>query len=300
MAAMMSRPSGIVVVTGAGKLAEACARRLGRGRTLLIASASGERLGELAERLTCEGYTVGTRLLDVSSRSSVRALAAAAAECGPLAALVHTAGLSPVQADSRALLAVNAVGTANVADQFAEIATEGSVGVCLASSAGYSARLSSETERELACVCAEKLLGLPVLDADRLGRRQAYIIGKRVAQIRAAAAAAAWGSKGARIVSVSPGLVATRMGELELSGPAGENIREHVKRSPCGRVATPDDVADVVAFLASPAAAFVVGADILVDGGSMAVSRWDEVEPPATAPAGSHRLPDGREGGHEQ
>ena len=73
---------------------------------------------------------------------------------------------------------------------------------------------------------------------------------------------------GARIVSVSPGVVATPMGELEMA--AGQGAAEMAAMSAVGRAGRPEELAAVIGFLCSPAASYVTGTDVLVDGGTVA------------------------------
>ena len=93
---------------------------------------------------------------------------------------------------------------------------------------------------------------------------------KRGNQLRVRAAAPAWGARGARVNSLSPGVIATPMGEAELSGPTGEIMRQMIAGSPTGRIGTPHDIAAAVAFLVGPDAGFITGTDLLVDGGVVA------------------------------
>jgi NAD(P)-dependent dehydrogenase (short-subunit alcohol dehydrogenase family) len=98
----------------------------------------------------------------------------------------------------------------------------------------------------------------------------AYGIAKRANHVRVAAASVAWGRRGGRVVSISPGIVATPMGEAELAGPFGDVMRSMIDGSGTRRIGTPDDIAAAVEFLVSPAASFITGTDLLVDGGVVA------------------------------
>ena len=181
-----------------------------------------------------------------------------------LDALVITAGVSPVQADARAVLAVDLVGTATVLDVFDPLIGDGSVAVCIASMA---AQLGG------AYVPAEVLPHLDdpfdraVLDvSDDPG--MAYVMAKLGVQRLVRRTALAWGLRGARCVSVSPGVIATPMGNAEIESGAGAGPL--VEMSPLGRAGRPDEIASVVAFLCSPAASYLTATDILVDGGVVA------------------------------
>lgn len=264
----------VLVVTGAGGMGMAIARRLGPGRRVLLADYAETVLERAVQQLQAEGYDVHGRQTDVSDAAAVRSLADAAAELGTFRILVHTAGVSPVQAPPERVIAVDVVGTALVLDEFLRLAGPGSVAVCVASMAGAMATLPPEAEHLLATTPTAKLAGLPLLDPARLDRGAAYSIAKRANQLRVQWASLQWGRKGGRVVSVSPGIISTPMGQEELSGPSGPMMRAMIAASGTGRVGTPDDIAAAVEFLVSPAASFITGTDLLVDGGAVAGVRF--------------------------
>jgi NAD(P)-dependent dehydrogenase (short-subunit alcohol dehydrogenase family) len=145
--------------------------------------------------------------------------------------------------------------------------------VCIASIAGSLTRLAAEDEILLATTPTRDLARLPLLDPHRLDGARAYGIAKRANQIRVEAAAAAWGRKGARIVSVSPGIIATPMATAEFDSPSGARMHEMIENSALHRIGTPDDVAAVVEFLCNTAASHLTGIDVVVDGGTVATMR---------------------------
>ncbi len=272
------------MVTGAGGMGLAVARRCGVGRTVLLADHDGAVLAAAADDLTATGYRVVTRSMDVADASSVGALAGAAAELGAVTTVVHTAGLSPVQASVAAILRVDLLGTALVLDAFAEVVAEGGAGVFISSMAGAMATVPEELEARLATVPTAELLDLPELSEGAVADPgAAYLLSKRANQVRVRAAAVAWGRRGARVNSISPGVVATPMGAAELAGPSGDVMRAMVEGSPTGRIGTPEDIAAAVDFLAGPDAGFITGADLLVDGGVVATLH----APPSAAPPAS-------------
>jgi NAD(P)-dependent dehydrogenase (short-subunit alcohol dehydrogenase family) len=259
----------LVVITGIGGMGISCARRLGVGRRLLLADYDAERLQRAAGTLRDEGFAIHTQTVDVASAESVGILSAKAAELGSLRILVHTAGLSPTMADAVRIYAVDLLGTALMIDAFLPLAGPGTVAVMIASMAGYSAALSAETEGRLArAPCAELLdavRGLAPSSAD------AYCVAKRGNQVRVEAAAAAWGARGARIVSISPGIISTPMGLQELSEQP--MMSRLLAMSPVSRWGTAEDIASAADWLASSAASFVTGIDLRVDGGVTAAMR---------------------------
>src|SRR5436190_23466848 len=132
----MSRSGRVAVVTGAGGMGEAIARRVAAGRTLVLADVNPSRLAAVVERLTSDGYDVVGVPTDVSDAGAVGALAAAAAERGRVEVVVHTAGVSPVQAPVAAVLNVDLLGTALMLDAFAEVVADGGAGVFISSMSG--------------------------------------------------------------------------------------------------------------------------------------------------------------------
>ncbi|RZD81334.1 SDR family oxidoreductase [Streptomyces albidoflavus] len=270
----------VVVVIGVGGMGEAIARRQGPGNRLLLADFDEATLAAVAERLRGQGHEVVTQAVDVSSASSVTALAEAAAGLGPVTQVVHTAGLSPVQTSPAAVLRVDLLGTALVVEEFGHVVAPGGAGVVIASMAGHMLRtpLTAEQESALAHTPAGELLRLPFADPEALGQG-AYGLAKYGNRLRVQAASAAWGARGARINSVSPGVIATPMGQQELDGASGRTMRAMVAASGAGRLGTPEDIAEAAAFLLGPGASFITGNDLLVDGGVVAALRSGRLTP---------------------
>jgi NAD(P)-dependent dehydrogenase (short-subunit alcohol dehydrogenase family) len=262
-------------------MGQAIVRRIACGQPVVLADASDERLARAAGVLQAEGHDVRALRTDVSSERDVAGLAAMAVSLGPVRCVVHTAGVSPVQATPREIVDVDVIGTARVLDAFEPHVQPGTVAVCIASMAGTMTELAPDVLRLLAATPTAELHTLPVLDPQAMDPGSAYGIAKRANQVRAAAAAVAWGRRGGRVVSISPGVVSTAMGQAELAGPFGDVMREMIRISGTGRIGTPDDVAATVAFLVSPAASFISGTDVLVDGGVVAALRNPAPEPPA-------------------
>jgi NAD(P)-dependent dehydrogenase (short-subunit alcohol dehydrogenase family) len=265
----------VAVVIGTGGMGQAISRRVGGGRALLLADFAEGTLAAVAEQLRGDGYDVTTRLTDVSDAASVAALADAAGELGRVTHVAHTAGLSPVQAPTAAILHVDLLGVALVLDAFAAVVAPGGAGVVIASMAGHmAAPLPPERELALATTPAAELLALPFLQPDAVpDPGTAYTLAKRANALRVQAAATTWGARGARVNTISPGVISTPMGQQELSGPSGEGMRGMVSMSGTGRLGTPDDIADAAAFLLGPQASFITGTDLLVDGGVVAAVR---------------------------
>ena len=262
----------VVVVVGIGGMGMACARRLGSGRQLVIADYDGARLAGCAAELESEGFAVVAHQVDVSTRPSVDDLARAVEKLGRLRTLVHTAGLSPTMASPARVLEVDMLGTDHVLGAFLPLSEDGTAAVCIASMAGYMAGLSPELEHTLATVRTEELLAAlgPVED---LEFGATYCIAKRVNQLRVEQAAAAWGASGGRVVTISPGIISTPMSLQELKEGAGDAMRQQLDLSALPRMGTADDIAAAVEWLSSPAASFVTGCDLRIDGGVTAAIR---------------------------
>src|SRR5919199_965192 len=211
----------VVVVIGAGGIGQAIARRQASGNTLLLADRNQTTLAAAAETLQAAGHTVTTRPVDVASRESVHAFAQAAAELGDVVNLIHTAGLSPVQASPQAILAVDLYGVALVLDEFGKVIARGGAGLVISSMAGHMIpALDAETERALADTPADELLALPFLSGDAVPNSGvAYALAKRANHLRVRAEAVRWGDRGARVNAMSPGIILTPLAKDEMSGP---------------------------------------------------------------------------------
>ena len=259
-------------MTGAGGIGLACARRLGAGHQLVLAEADPGRLESVLPTLRDEGYDVYGHQTDVSDAGSIQSLAQTVADRGPLATVVHTAGLSPTMASGPRILAVNLRGTALLIDAFEPLARTGTVGVFIASMAGHLWPPDRDRDRSVATADATDIVEATGLPAD-VDPATAYGVSKRGVMTRVVAAAPAWGLKGARIVSVSPGMIATGMGHQESA--AQPAMAQMLRDSPVPRLGTPSEIAEAVAWLTGPGAAFVTGTDLLVDGGVVAaMSGW--------------------------
>jgi NAD(P)-dependent dehydrogenase (short-subunit alcohol dehydrogenase family) len=279
----VAAPTDVVVVTGAGGMGEAIARRVGAGRVIVLADFSERQLTEAAVRLEALGHRVQTVRADVSAAVDVAALARTASEIGAIRGVVHTAGVSPVHATVEQIIAIDVVGTARMLDEFLPFVQRETVAVCIASMAGALVPVADDIVHSFATTPTDELADLPVLNPAALDPGMAYAIAKRANQARVEAASMEWGRRGGRVVSISPGVIATPMGRAELAGASGEFMRMMVDASGTQRLGTPDDIAAVVEFLLSPAASFITGTDVRVDGGAVAAVRHGYVygAPPA-------------------
>jgi NAD(P)-dependent dehydrogenase (short-subunit alcohol dehydrogenase family) len=207
----------------------------------------------------------------------VHSLAEKAATLGSVAQVVHTAGLSPVQAPPAAILAVDLLGTALMLEEFGQVVADGGAGIVISSMAGHMfPPLDPEQEDALAHTPTDELLQLPFLDPEGMGGA-AYGYAKRANHLRVQSASLVWAGRGARVNAISPGIIITPLARDEMSGPGAENYRKMIETSATGRVGTPDEVAAAAAFLLGPEAGFITGSDLLMDGGvipALRAGRW--------------------------
>lgn len=273
--------SQVTVVIGPGQIGQAIARRVSFGKHILLADMRQDNADAAAEVLANAGYEVSTASVDVSSREAVQALVETATRLGEVAGLIHAAGVSPSQASPATILKVDLYGTALVLEAFGEVIARGGSGVVIASQSGHRLPpLTVEQNRALATTPVEDLLGLPFLQPDQVkDSLHAYQISKRGNSLRVMAEAVRWGRRGARINTISPGIVMTPLARDELTGPRGEGYRRMIEVSAAGRAGTPDEVGAVGALLMGPDGGFITGSDFLMDGGVTAAYWYGELAP---------------------
>ncbi len=267
--------TNVIVVIGAGQIGQALARRIGAGKHVVLADLHQDNASAAAEVLGNAGYEVSTATVDVASRETVQALVKTAAALGDVTGLIHAAGVSPSQASPETILKVDLYGTALVLETFGQVMARGGAGVVISSQSGHRLPpLSVEQNRALATTPTEGLLGLPFLQPSKVkDALHAYQLSKRGNSLRVMAEAVHWGKRGARINTISPGIVMTPLARDELNGPRGEGYRRMIEGSVAGRAGTPDEVGTVGALLMGPDGGFITGSDFLMDGGVTA-AHW--------------------------
>lgn len=267
--------SEVNVVIGAGSIGQAIARRVSAGKQVLLADLRRENVDAAAEILADAGFEVVTAVVDVSSRKSLQTLVEQATSLGPIAGVIHAAGVSPSQASIETILHVDLYGTALVLEMFGDAIARGGSGVVIASQSGHRLpALTPEQDKALATTPTEELLALPMLQPEQIrDTLHAYQLSKRGNSLRVMAEAVNWGKRGARINTISPGIIFTPLARDELSGPRGEGYRRMIELCPAGRGGTPDEVGAVAALLMGPEGTFITGSDFLMDGGVTA-SYW--------------------------
>lgn len=262
----------VILLTGAGQIGLAIARRMGHGKKIVVSDKNINNAQTVTKIMTEAGFDAVAVEADISSRKSILNMIAAAQKYGEIAMLINAAGVSPSQASVEAILKVDLYGTAVLLEEVGKVIKAGGTGVTISSQSGHRmAALGAETDEQLAVTPAEELLQLEVLKpANIKDTLHAYQMAKRCNVKRVMAEAIKWGVKGARINSISPGIIVTPLALDEFNGPRGEFYKNMFAKCPAGRPGTADEVANVAELLLSQQGAFITGADFLIDGGATA------------------------------
>ena len=270
-----------IVVIGAGSIGQAIVRRVGAGKHILLADLRQENSQTAAKTLSDAGFKVTTATVDVSSRTSVKTLVETARSLGDVVGVIHAAGVSPSQASPETILKVDLYGTALVLEEFGNVIANGGSCVVIASQSGHRLPpLSFEQNKALATTPVDELLKLPFLQPDQVkDPLHAYQLSKRGNSLRVMAEAVRWGKRGARVNTISPGIIITPLANDELKGPRGDGYRRMIEVSMAKRAGTPDEVGAVGALLMGTDGAFITGSDFLMDGGVTAAYWYGNLAP---------------------
>lgn len=270
-----------MILTGAGQIGMAIARRMGYGMKIVIGDKKPENAQAIAKIMNDAGFDVEAMEMDLSSRESIKNLIAKAQSYGEIAMLVNAAGVSPSQAPIEAILKVDLYGTAVLLEEVGKVIKEGGVGVTISSQSGHRMpALTPEEDEQLACTPTEELLNLDILQPENIkDTLHAYQMAKRCNEKRVMAESVKWGEKGARINSISPGIIVTPLAIDEFNGPRGDFYKNMFAKCPAGRPGTADEVANVAELLMSDKGAFITGSDFLIDGGATASYFYGPLKP---------------------
>ncbi|MBM6764635.1 SDR family oxidoreductase [Faecalicoccus pleomorphus] len=271
----------VMILTGAGQIGMAIARRMGYGMKIIIGDKKPENAQTIAKTMNDAGFDVVPMEMDLSSRASIQNIIAEAQKYGDITMLVNAAGVSPSQAPVEAILKVDLYGTAVLLEEVGKVIAPGGVGVTISSQSGHRMKqLTPEEDEQLACTPAEELLKLPLLQPENIrDTLHAYQLAKRCNEKRVMAESVKWGAKGARINSISPGIIVTPLAIDEFNGPHGDFYKNMFAKCPAGRPGTADEVANVAELLMSGKGAFITGADFLIDGGATASYFYGPLKP---------------------
>lgn len=272
---------GVMIVTGAGQLSMAIARRMGYGKKIILGDKNLEHAETIAAIMNQAGFDVEPLEMDLSSREDIRAMIAKAQSYGEIKALVNGAGVSPSQAPIELILKVDLYGTAILLEEVGKVIAKGGVGVTISSQSGHRMpALTPEQDRALAMTPTEELLQLDFLQPDKIrDTLHAYQLAKRCNEKRTMYEAVRWGERGARINDIAPGIIVTPLAIDEFNGPRGDFYKNMFAKCPAGRPGTADEVADVAELLMSERAQFITGATFLVDGGATASFYYGPLQP---------------------
>lgn len=271
----------VMILTGAGQIGMAIARRMGYGKKLIVGDKKPENAQAIAKILNEAGFEAIPLEMDLSSRVSIQSLIAEAQKYGNITMLVNAAGVSPSQASIETILKVDLYGTAVLLEEVGKVIAPGGVGVTISSQSGHRMpQLTAEADEQLACTPTEELLSLDILQPEQMkDTLHAYQMAKRCNEKRVMAEAVKWGEKGARLNSISPGIIVTPLAIDEFNGPRGDFYKNMFAKCPAGRPGTADEVANVAELLMSEKGAFITGSDFLIDGGATASYFYGPLKP---------------------
>ncbi|EEX68402.1 SDR family oxidoreductase [Mitsuokella multacida] len=271
----------VMLVTGAGQLSMAIARRMGYGKKIILGDKNLGHAEAIAKIMNQAGFDVEPMEMDLSSREDIRAMIAKAQSYGEIKALVNGAGVSPSQAPIEVILKVDLYGTAVLMEEVGKVIARGGVGVVISSQSGHRMpALTPDQDRALAMTPTEELLSLDFLQPDKIrDTLHAYQLAKRCNEKRTMYEAVRWGERGARINDIAPGIIVTPLAIDEFNGPRGDFYKNMFAKCPAGRPGTADEVADVAELLMSERAQFITGATFLVDGGATASFYYGPLQP---------------------
>ena len=256
----------VMLLTGAGQIGMAIARRVGYGMKIVIGDKRRENAEAIADTMNKAGFTTVPVEMDLSSRASILALIDSAQQYGEISMLVNAAGVSPSQASIETILKVDLYGTAVLLEEVGKVISKGGVGEIVSSQSGHRMpALGIELDEQLATAPTEELLTLEALQPQNIrDTLHAYQMAKRCNVKRVMAEAVKWGNRGARINSISPGIIVTPLALDEFNGPRGDFYRNMFAKCPAGRPGTADEVANVAELLMSDRGAFITGAGFLI------------------------------------
>lgn len=277
----MKMKQDVMILTGAGQIGMAIARRMGYGKKIVVGDKKMENAEDIARIMNNAGFDTIPVEMDLSSRESILRLIAEARKYGEISMLVNAAGVSPSQASMETILKVDLYGTAVLLEEVGKVIKEGGVGVTISSQSGHRMpALTADEDEQLATTPTEELLSLDILQPQYIrDTLHAYQMAKRCNVKRVMTEAVKWGERDARINSISPGIVVTPLALDEFNGPRGDFYKNMFAKCPAGRPGTADEIANVAELLMSERGAFITGVDFLIDGGATASYFYGALKP---------------------
>lgn len=271
----------VVLWMGAGQIGMAIVRRIGYGKKIVVGDKNPANAEAVAKTMADAGFDIEWMEADLSSRSSIRELIANGQKHGPIEFLINSAGVSPSQASVETILKVDLYGTAVLLEEVGKVIAPGGAGVTISSQSGKRMpQLTVEEDRLLATTPAERLLSLELLQPENVrDTLYAYQLAKRCNKKRVMAEAVKWGERGARVNSISPGIIVTPLAIDEFNGPRGDFYKNMFAKCPAGRPGTADEVGALAELVMGPCGAFITGSDFLIDGGATASYYYGPLRP---------------------
>ena len=271
----------VILWTGAGQIGMAIARRIGYGKKIIVSDKKFDNAKNIAKIMTEAGFDIEPIECDISSRESILNLISIGKNFGPIKGLINAAGVSPSQASINTILRVDLYGTAVLLEEVGKVIEKGGVGVTISSQSGKRMKqLTKEEDELLATTPTEELLNLELLqEANITDTLHAYQLAKRCNEKRVMFESVKWGERGARINSISPGIIVTPLAIDEFNGPRGAFYKNMFAKCPAGRPGTADEVGALAEFIMGPQGSFITGSDFLMDGGATASYYYGPLKP---------------------
>ena len=263
----------VCVITGGGSgMGLAAAKFMPKTKIIIVAGRTEKKLEDAVKELKELGHKAYAKTCDTSKRESVRELAEYAAKHGEIKNVINSAGLSPAMSDPETILRVNALGTVYMNQEFSKVMKKGSVIVDIASNSAYVLPNFLINKKVYALADSdEELFMKKLLKKSNLAKSKgayavsgfAYALSKNFVTWYAKKCAFEYGKNGIRVVSLSPGLISTDMGNLEAKD-GGMLIPFSAEK----RMGTPEELGYAIATVADERNGYLAGVDVLVDGGS--------------------------------
>lgn len=271
----------VLLVTGAGQISMAIARRIGNDKKINLGDWNIDNANNISNILNNAGFDAVPFKMDLSSRDSILDMIKEGQKYGEISMLVNGAGVSPSQASIEQILKVDLYGTAVLLEEVGKVIKRGGTGVTISSQSGHRMpALTPDEDEQLAFTPTEELLNLEILKPENIkDTLHAYQMAKRCNVKRVMAQAVKWGERGARINSISPGIIVTPLAIDEFNGPRGDFYKNMFAKCPAGRPGTADEVANIAELLMSEKGAFISGSDFLIDGGATASFFYGPLKP---------------------
>ena len=271
----------VMIVTGAGQISMAIARRVGYGKKIVMGDKNIENAKAISTIMKNAGFDVEPVEMDLSNRESIKNMISKAQKYGKITMLVNGAGVSPSQAPIEAILKVDLYGTAVLLEEVGKVIEEGGVGVTISSQSGWRMKaLTAKEDEQLATTPTEELLSLDLLQPENIkDTLHAYQLAKRCNEKRVMAQSVEWGKRGARVNAIAPGIIVTPLAIDEFNGPRGDFYKNMFAKCPAGRPGTADEVANVAELLMSDKGAFITGSTFLIDGGATSSYYYGPLKP---------------------